>query len=298
MSKNKVQLLDETLSRIAAYMSKTVSKQRTLFGETWEMNFNDSLEKMFGENFEKLENAVKGYVMFALDAMRLQKKFEKTRQYESKTYAEVSQAVYHNEEYMNNLYLPGILLSHYLWPHHYQQLLYFQKDFKPLVLAVKNPNFCDVGIGTGFYSRQMLGLSDKMTGNAFDISESSLKYSKTQIDAFNFTDRWQFENRDIIANTPKQQWEFLTSIEVLEHLEDPVSFLKSLRKMLKPGGYGFISAALTAANEDHIYLYNTVDEVIEQLNQAGFSVVSFREDKAYDPKADEPVPRNAAFIVT
>lgn len=298
MSNNKVQALDEILGRVAPYMSNTVSKQKSLFQAPWEKDFNHAIEKMFGGDLHKLENAVKGYVRFALDATRLQKRFEKTRQYDHKTYEEAAKSVYHNEDYMNSLYLPGIFLSHYLWPHHYQQLQFFLEDFKPLVLELKKPEFCDVGVGTGFYSRQMLEIYDQTYGNGFDISVSSLNYSKMQVNAFGYGERWLGENRDIINNTPQKQWDFLLSIEVLEHLEDPVTFLKSLRKMLKKGGYGFISAALTAANEDHIYLYNTIEEVISQLNEAGFKVLKFREDKAYEPKSDEPVPRNAAFIVT
>ncbi len=298
MDKNKVAILDEILKRVAPYMSNTVSKQKALFKEPWEINFSHALEKVFGADKDKLENAVKGYVRFALDATRLQKKFEKTRQYDHKSYEEAATAVYHNENYMNNLYLPGIFLSHFLWPHHYQQLQFFVNHFKPLVLAKENPQFCDIGVGTGFYSCQMLKISEQVNGNAFDISQSSLNYSKMQIKAFGYENRWGFENRDIILQTPERQWDFLLSVEVLEHLENPVIFLKSLRKMLKKGGYGFISAAVTAANEDHIYLYNTILEVADQLNEAGFTIVKFQEDKAYEAKGDEPVPRNVAFIVT
>jgi 2-polyprenyl-3-methyl-5-hydroxy-6-metoxy-1,4-benzoquinol methylase len=87
-------------------------------------------------------------------------------------------------------------------------------------------------------------------------------------------------------------------VEVLEHLEKPVAFLKVLRRMLQDGGKAFITAAITAPNEDHIYLYNEVGDVEAQLLEAGFSVLDFQEDIAYEPKKDEPVPRLAAFIVT
>ena len=101
----------------------------------------------------------------------------------------------------------------------------------------------------------------------------------------------------MITNPPEKSWPFLLSVEVLEHLEDPLSFIRQLRAMLAPGGRGFITAALTAPNEDHIYLYNSCDEIIEQLQTAGFEVISHVEEAAYKPRGDEPVPRIAAFIV-
>ena len=69
--------------------------------------------------------------------------------------------------------------------------------------------------------------------------------------------------------------------------------------MLEPGGYGLITAAVTAPNADHIYLYNSIGEVLAQVEQAGFKVVDSREDRAYEPtKPTESVPKNAAIIVT
>jgi 2-polyprenyl-3-methyl-5-hydroxy-6-metoxy-1,4-benzoquinol methylase len=106
------------------------------------------------------------------------------------------------------------------------------------------------------------------------------------------------EQRDVIASPPLRRWPFLVCIEVLEHLEDPVTFLKALRAMMEPSGTGLISAAVTAPNEDHIYLYNSPDEVRCQLKEAGFNVFAEQVDFAYEPKANEPVPTNAAFIVT
>jgi hypothetical protein len=68
--------------------------------------------------------------------------------------------------------------------------------------------------------------------------------------------------------------------------------------MLAPGGFAFIAAAVTAAERDHIYLYESANEVKSHLEAAGFRVVDEQEDKAYASDGDRPVPGNAAFLVT
>lgn len=290
--------LESAMARIAPFMVPSLKRQQRDFGETWIERFGETIARLIGPTDAALESAVTGYVNFALDGMRLQKRFEKTRRYEAKSYADAATAVYHNPEYMFDLYLPGILLSHYLWPHHYRQLMFFEAAFRPRFLAAATLDFCDVGPGTGFYTRQLLCAAADARGTAFDISAPALDYTRRHVSAFAVADRWASEARDIVARPPSRQWPFLVSIEVLEHLEDPLRFLRALLGMLEPGGLGLISAAVTAPNEDHIYLYNSAADVRAQIEEAGFVVLAEQEDRAYAPKANEPVPINAAFIVT
>ena len=68
---------------------------------------------------------------------------------------------------------------------------------------------------------------------------------------------------------------------------------------MKKGGYGLISAAINAPNQDHIYLYRNYKDVQKQLKTAGFKVIEHINDKAYKPrKKSEIVPENVAFIVS
>lgn len=293
-----VEQFERILTGIAPYMADTVARGRRDFGEPWQRQFDETLARVFGGDEARLSTAARGYVRFALDSVRLHKRFEKDRVYLPKTYDEAARGVYHNKEYMDGLYLPGILLSHYLWPHHYRQLGYFQREFAPRVRAFDDQRFLDVGVGTGFYSRQMLAACPRTIGTAYDISEYSLEYARAHVAAFGFTSRWSGEIRNVITNPPRDQWPCLVSVEVLEHLDDPLSYLHALRARLAPGGLAFITAAITAPNEDHIYLYNNPQEVAAQLEAAAFRVLDFQEDVAYAPKADEPVPRLAAFIVS
>ena len=279
------------------FMKDIVSRQVPAFGRPWQEELDETLAHLFGEDEAAMTLALKGYVRFSLDAVKLQKRFEKERKYVARTYAEAAARVYHNEEYMRGLYLPGILLSHYLWPHHYRQLQHFRQVFLPEFLKSEGATFYDVGIGTGFYSRQLLRASAQAHGTGFDISAHSIAYATAQLEAFGVADRYSIQCRDVVADPVGEPTRFLVSVEVLEHLEDPLSFLKALRGMLVPGGFGFITAAITAPNDDHIYLYETARDVVVQLEEAGFDVADVYEDLAYPPKADEPVPRLGAFLV-
>lgn len=280
------------------YMRTLVARNYETFGDKWCAELETLLDRMFGGQEEALHQAIDGYATFALDALRLQKRFEKDRKYIEKSYGEAAETVYHNEKYMMSLYLPGILLSHYLWPHHYRQKEFCEISFIRDIQRSKEKTFYDVGIGTGFYSRLVLEKVSEAVGLGFDISEYSKRYTEMQVGNFGLLSRYSVILRDVVKDTPAEQAPFLISVEVLEHLEDPLIFLRALRRMLKPGGKAFITAAITAPNEDHIYLYNNSEEVLEHLRKADFKLEQCIVAAAYPPKTDEPVPLIGAYIVT
>lgn len=294
-----VSTVTQMLSERAPYLVGVINKQFGEFGSEWLSEFEADLATFFSGDMENLRLATQGYIKFALDGMLLQKRFDKTGQYEAKTYDEAAAEVYQNEQYMQTLYLPGIYLSHFLWRHHFIQHLYFLGQFIPKVKAHGGTTYYDVGVGTGFYLREMLRRVPGLRGHGFDLSPSSLSYTDKMVTAFGLRGRCTLKLQNILSDPPLQPASFLTSVEVLEHLEDPLAFLKGLNKLLAPGGLGMITAAVTAPNADHIYLYESVDELVAQSREAGFVVVDSREDKAYEPRRlSESVPRNAIVIVS
>jgi 2-polyprenyl-3-methyl-5-hydroxy-6-metoxy-1,4-benzoquinol methylase len=293
-----VSMFYDELSRQFPYFSSIVPKQVEMFGASWLTLFENELLVYFRLDESRINLAVRGYGRFALDSMKLQRKFQQTREYGSKTYAEVSSEVYQNADYMFGLYLPGILLSHYLWRHHFLQHTFFLEEFLPLVTSGEGGIFCDIGVGTGFYSKEML-LRTKLNGVGIDLSPHSLSHTAQLLDAHGVVERYRSKLSDIVNMKQEPESDILLNIEVLEHLEDPQNFVCSMSQMLKKGGYGLISAAINAPNADHIYLYRHADEVAEQLSRGGFEILKSVSDYAYSPRMlDELVPVNAAFIVT
>lgn len=287
------------LNKKFPYFSGVLAKQASQFGQPWIEGFEKELSVFFNNDPARLSSAIDGYGKFALDSMKLQVLFQKTKEYVNKSYNEAASEVYQNKKYMFDLYLPGILLSHYLWRHHYRQHIFFTERFLPLVSGVGQKTFYDIGVGTGFYSKEMLIHNQNLFGKGFDLSPYSLEHTMGMLRAYKVDLRYQPNIRDIIKDPVSLPADYLLSIEVLEHLEDPQSFLNSLEKMLVVGGHGLISAAINAPNADHIYLYRSSNEVAEQIKTAGFKIIDSTVDLAYPPRRDgELVPVNVCFIVT
>ena len=130
-----------------------------------------------------------------------------------------------------------------------------------------------------------------------DISPFSRHFTRHHVERWGYGDRLSSLDVDILARR-LEPFPCIQSVEVLEHMRDPQAFLHGLRKLLAPGGSGFITAAITAPEADHIYLYWTPDEVIVQLRHAGFAVNDYLEERAYDGAPGEHVPKVAAFVVS
>lgn len=285
------QMLTVIRARYPAYANVWESSRKE-FGEEWEEEFNASVAALFGLNPDAWKEAIDGYAEFCTDALRAQIYFERKGKYKASSYAEVAEACYHNPDFMLRCYLPGMFLSHFIWPHHHRMLGYF-RGLKPHLASVRT--FSEVGTGCGMYSKEALALLPEVRGAGYDISSHSLSFTERVIKSFGLGDRYRTEVRDIVANTPEPA-DFVICQEVLEHLENPAEFVCSLFDMTKPGGLAYISAAINASHVDHIYLYRSPDEVLHHLTEAGFQIVDSRAEYAYGGKPIEITPCHGAFL--
>lgn len=293
---SRVDVLRDVLASKYRVSLGLLDKTRAEFGEQWTQDFGATLESIFPSDHD-LELAVRGYSSFAIDSMRRQKRFEASLEYPRKTFREAGADVYFNEAYMESEYLPGLLLSHFLWPHHYRQLRFFDAAFLEPVSRSSEPVFAEIGVGTAVYSRRVLERVDGASGCGYDISPSSIRFAERQIGAIGALDRYETRLQDVMK-MPVEPVPWLVCVEVLEHLEDPIEFLASLRSSLRQDGKAFITAALNAAHADHIYLYREVRDVEEHLLAAGFAIEQSFAATAYWPKGPGiPVPVAAAFVV-
>ena len=273
-----------------------VDRVAATFGPAWIQEFDETLGRLF-PSADSLSAAVRGYALFVMDLLRRQKRFENDGEYPAKSYEEAAAEVYLDPEYMRSEYLPGLVLSHFLWPHHVRQMSFYETAFVSQMKLRGATSFVEIGVGTGLYSRRTLEQLPEARAVGFDISPASAEFAREHMRAFGIDDRFDVRLRDVVAE-PLSPCEWLVCVEVLEHLEDPVEFLRALRAALAPGGRAFITAALNAPHVDHIYLYRTSEDVIDQLDAAGFVLEQSFMGLAHKPTAPGlPVPAVVAYVV-
>jgi SAM-dependent methyltransferase len=272
------------------------SSARSNFGDAWLDEFVGNVETLYGEIGVPIgpavEDALEGYAEFANDAMRSQVFFEKHGRYPSSSHEDCTADFYHNEDHMNRCYLPGMYLSHLLWPQHFHMLQGYRRG---ILSRVRNARlFFEVGVGCGMYSKVTLQELPRVRGVGFDISPHSLAFTRRMVGAFGLAERYQTENRDIQRGYDSS-CDFLICQEVLEHLDDPGRFCEWLFGLIEPGGSAYITAALNAAHSDHIYLFRDPMEVEELLRAAGLQPVHAQEEFAPGSKPRRITPSLAGF---
>ena len=96
----------------------------------------------------------------------------------------------------------------------------------------------DAGCGTGVSTNQIGFLNPGSTILSIDISRNSLDLASQRIHksgAGNLSDI-RFQNISLFDLRCINKFDYINSIGVLQHLDDPLSGLKSLELLLKPGG--------------------------------------------------------------
>ena len=154
------------------------------------------------------------------------------------------------------------------------------EDDTPLayVLAVKfaEENSCkhvlDIGAGVGsgalLFNRQGFQVA------LADVSSTLLAFSE-----------WRFEQRGHSArfidlkteNLPREAFDFITAMDVFEHLIDPVGTVDALAESLRPGGfvYGRFAAEIDSERPQHIV--HDFQSVFDRFETLGFQEI-WRDD--------------------
>lgn len=266
-------------------------------GDPWADDASRNIVTMFGPPGDpRWSDAIRGYVYFSLDVLRAQKFFEEHGRYEASSHDELRRDYWENPDFMLGSYLPGIFVSHFLWPQHYLLVRFFRQEALPVVAERRPRHFYEVGVGSGVYSRETLEFLPAITGTGYDISPHSLAFGKRVVDASGVGGRYDVERRDVVQSTPEPT-DFLICQEVLEHIEDPQEFVHALHAMVVPGGTAYISAAITSGQSDHLHVFWSPAEARELVTEAGFSILAEHTEEARTTNVQATAPRVTAFLV-
>jgi len=129
----------------------------------------------------------------------------------------------------------------------------FQPDIYPKVLSLLPPapaRVLDVGAGEGFLCRQLCGRGYQV--EACDFLHENFKLKDVP---------FHKADLNISVPLPDNQYDVVVSIEVLEHIENHVRFIRELMRVLKPGGMIILTTPniLSLPSRWHFFLYGYTD---------------------------------------
>lgn len=245
--------------------------------ENNELLFSELGEKMLSWAYNFLGDnlwpiTISGYKRFVVDVTRSQILYEKTGHYANSSYDEVFKNVYNNAEFME-MYHWGVYITTFAWDHHLALHKYFNESFLSL-LPDEELQAIDLGAGSGIWSMFIADRNKKWKTTGVDISEKSVALTSKFITCNKFTSNIVMKVGNALTYKTDQLNDFGLSCFLIEHLENPIDLLKNLQANLKPGAFAFVTAALTAAEIDHIFEIKKESELIVMAENAGFRVIS------------------------
>ncbi|MBP2316256.1 class I SAM-dependent methyltransferase [Azospirillum soli] len=279
----------------AKQISDTADRNPGLFGELAEPMLAWAC-KAIGPQW--LETLTRGYTTFVVGVNRSQAEYERDRRYKHSSYAEVHSQTYADPRFMND-YHWGVYVTTFAWEHHLHIYEFYRDQFLGrLRRSASAGKIIDLGCGSGIWSMLALARLESWKSTLVDISPTTLALTRRTVQCTGLADRVDAHQADAMSFRDGAPYDAGISCFLLEHLESPGQLLASLAKSLGERRFAFVTAALTAAEIDHIFEFRRESEVVALAEQAGFRVVAMFSSA---PRSVAPsatfLPRSIALVL-
>ena len=218
-----------------------------------------------------IDYAVDAYLKMCGNMLRCQVDFMRTGRYPVESSDQANQAVYSSESEMLS-YMVGLGISQFLWSTHYETFSFFGTAIRERASEIGN--YLEIGPGHGLLlERALASCGNLKEAMAVDISPTSLALTRSIIEySLPAKDNVRFVLGDILKTDLGNRFDFITMGEVLEHVNQPNALLVRLKQMLAPEGRGFISTCANCPAIDHVYQFDTVEQIRELIVSSGLTI--------------------------
>ena len=287
----------------SCFFFKTVLQDLKVLGLDYDY-CEDICEKAFllsNCNWDQYYKNLHSLVLFSLEFLKLQVNLVKTGHYPYSTFEEVQKYVYDdpNRKLTGPWYMMALFFSQIFWITHYKVNEFFLNEM--CTNRKQHGRILEVPAGTGIFISNFLERNKTWHGAALDISDSAIDFARNTFQVFHIGDsRVNLIQDDVYKFKPEVKYNVILCGEFLEHLEDPLGALKKLYSILDDDGELFLTVAVYAAMIDHIYLYKSVQEVRDQILDAGFGIKSELVQNVFQRGKSEgaETPINYSAILT
>jgi 2-polyprenyl-3-methyl-5-hydroxy-6-metoxy-1,4-benzoquinol methylase len=217
---------------------------------------------------ERIDRVCDDYRWLSLVVLEEELHFRRHGCYRLSSFEQANQQVYSNPDYMRR-YMNGLLISQLWWRNHTDTLQFFRDAF-----IRRNPvdaRHLEIGPGHGLLLYLAMQSHPSASTEAWDISDSSLEQTRDALDAMRMPSLVALKKVNLF-DAPPAKFGSVVFSEVLEHLEQPQRALQILRDLLSEDGRMFLNVPVNSPAPDHIYLFETPEDVFGMIADAGLMV--------------------------
>jgi 2-polyprenyl-3-methyl-5-hydroxy-6-metoxy-1,4-benzoquinol methylase len=177
---------------------------------------------------------------------------------------------------------------------------FMSRQFLPKLRA--GDRVVEVGPGHGLLAALMFEAQPDLHYVGVDISPSSLEYAAAALGRSGVDPaRTTMVHADAMSGDLEKlagdaRFDALICCEVLEHVDRPDVLLSSLAAALAGDRPGFLSTVSNMEAEDHVYLYNDVEEIRQMLAATGWTVIDDLPNVLPGADSWDPLPVNYSAV--
>lgn len=215
-----------------------------------------------------IKNISKFYNDLCIETMQEQLYLKKFNTYRSIKEKKSNLKLY-NSNFKMKKYILALMLTQIYWNSHVQIFKWYKKKIKNLNLKY----FLEIGSGHGLLSKELIKKKN-LKGVICDISQQSLNFTKNILGNFIKSNKIEFKKIDFFDLKPNKKFDFVVMGEVIEHVDNPIKFLKKVKTIITKDGKIFISTCANCAQVDHIYHFKSIEQIRNLIKKTKLRIIS------------------------
>ena len=164
---------------------------------------------------------------------------------------------------------------HTSWTHTEDALTSIRKRFYPYLIPPPLDCWLEAGPGHGEYLLEAAQKTHFSFYYGIEISKTSADMCQELLDAHkdDFSGKKVAVEQKNFFDLKNQIFDAVVIGEVLEHVENPASFLEKIREITTEKSFIYVATVANCPQKDHIYLFHSVAEIESLYRKNGFEIV-------------------------